>query len=620
MNNKEKAMSKKDLKRLEHEEYERNVVNYNRVVAIELANRSKSKVCKRDAFVSIQNVNKIYDNLVQAVYDFNLDIKKNEFIVFVGPSGCGKSTTLRMIAGLEEVTAGNIFIDGIYANGLPPKDRNIAMVFQSYALYPHMSVYDNMAFSMKIRPTEVPVLDENGEKIYIYNQEEDNKIKKQIVNKEKLINSLNKIDEVKLNKERIMLLEKLKTLTIEKKKKTIENKIWDIDAKIRSKIDLIINLKNDIKDLEQQLNFLKNHKILKTEYRYLKKEEINQQVQKAAKILQIEEYLNRKPKALSGGQRQRVALGRAICKTSKLFLMDEPLSNLDAKLRVSMRSEIIRLHKALGATTIYVTHDQTEAMTMADRIVIMKKGVIMQIGTPREIYDHPANVFVATFIGSPSMNMFDCIIDNNCVDFGNGNILHLPKETMDKIRTTIKNKIIEIKDFEANGLNSEYKKELNVKRETYKLDMKGKPIMYTHDEKGNILSPLDLISLNDYEKEICQNIFKSHLAKLKDKQAIYEDEIANDQYHVMLGIRPEDIYVKASFNPNEVLKSDELDLIVSITELLGNEYYVHTNFETHDLTLKAKSSLVIKENDHLKAYLDMNKLHIFDNIDSSIMV
>lgn len=240
------------------------------------------------ATLSLKNINKIYDNNVQAVFDFNLDIHDKEFIVFVGPSGCGKSTTLRMIAGLEDISSGELKINDKLMNDVSPKDRNIAMVFQSYALYPHMTVFDNMAFGLKLKK--------------------------------------------------------------------------------------------------------------------LPKEEIKKRVEEAARILEIEQYLDRKPKALSGGQRQRVALGRAIVRNADVFLMDEPLSNLDAKLRVQMRSEIIKLHKRLDATTIYVTHDQTEAMTMATRIVVMKGGYIQQIGTPKEIYNEPANMFVASFVGAPATN------------------------------------------------------------------------------------------------------------------------------------------------------------------------------------------------------------------------
>ena len=248
------------------------------------------------ATLKLTDINKVYPNGVQAVFDFNLSIKDKEFIVFVGPSGCGKSTTLRMIAGLEEITSGDLFIDEEFVNDKAPKDRNIAMVFQSYALYPHMTVYDNMAFGLKLRK--------------------------------------------------------------------------------------------------------------------LPKDQIEAKVKNAAEILGLSPYLKRKPKALSGGQRQRVALGRAIVRDAKVFLMDEPLSNLDAKLRVQMRGELIKLHNKIETTTIYVTHDQIEAMTMAHRIVVMKDGYIMQVGTPKEIYDLPENMFVAGFIGTPPMNFIHGRVDS----------------------------------------------------------------------------------------------------------------------------------------------------------------------------------------------------------------
>ena len=241
------------------------------------------------ASVKLTNVKKVYDNNVVAVHDFNLDIKDKEFVVFVGPSGCGKSTTLRMVAGLEEISGGTVEIDGEVVNDLQPKDRNIAMVFQNYALYPHMSVYDNIAFSLRLQKMPEDV---------IYSK-----------------------------------------------------------------------------------------------------------VTNAAEILGITDYLMRKPRALSGGQRQRVAIGRAMVRDSKVFLMDEPLSNLDAKLRNQMRAEIILLRQKLNTTFIYVTHDQTEAMTLGDRIVIMKDGYIQQVGTPAEVFEKPTNLFVAEFIGAPKMNI-----------------------------------------------------------------------------------------------------------------------------------------------------------------------------------------------------------------------
>ena len=248
------------------------------------------------ASLKLQNLNKIYDNNVQAVFDFNMDIKDGEFIVFVGPSGCGKSTTLRMIAGLEDISSGKLIIDGEDVTQKPPKDRDIAMVFQNYALYGHMTIYENMAFSL--------------------------------------------------------------TLCHE-------------DPNI-----------------------------------------IHEKVLAAAEILGLTEQLNKKPAQLSGGQRQRVAMGRAIVRTPSVFLFDEPLSNLDAKLRGATRREILLLHKRLRATMLYVTHDQTEALTLADRIVCMSMGHVQQIGTPLELYDTPANLFVASFIGLPPMNFFDVLVSN----------------------------------------------------------------------------------------------------------------------------------------------------------------------------------------------------------------
>ncbi|MDE5566772.1 MAG: sn-glycerol-3-phosphate ABC transporter ATP-binding protein UgpC [Anaeroplasmataceae bacterium] len=240
------------------------------------------------ATLDLIHIDKIYPNGVQAVFDFNLKIEDKEFIVFVGPSGCGKSTTLRMIAGLEDITSGELYIDNVLMNHVSSKDRGIAMVFQSYALYPHMTIYNNLAFGLKLR--RVP------------------------------------------------------------------------------------------------------------------RDEIERRVAEAAKILGLENLLDRYPRQLSGGQNQRVALGRAIVRHASVFLMDEPLSNLDAKLRVTMRGELTKLHRNLGSTTIYVTHDQIEAMTMASRIVVMRDGRIQQVGTPKEIYEHPANVFVGGFIGTPPMN------------------------------------------------------------------------------------------------------------------------------------------------------------------------------------------------------------------------
>lgn len=300
------------------------------------------------SFIELKNIGKKYDKAENySVTDFNLDIDEGEFIAFVGPSGCGKSTTLRMIAGFEDITDGDLIVDGQKMNEIAPMDRGISMVFQNYALYPHMTVEDNIAYGLK-------------------------------------------------------------------------------------------NMK-------------------------VPKDEIKKKVDWAIKVLGLEEYRNRKPKNLSGGQRQRVALGRAIVKDQKIFLMDEPLSNLDAKLRVSMRNEISNLHRQLGSTTIYVTHDQVEAMTMADRIVIMKDGIVQQIGKPMELYNNPTNKFVAGFIGSPQMNFYNVKVTDKGITFEDGSTVSLPNEIVAKIKPYKDGLIMGIRgeDIKLDGQNLElYKNDI----------------------------------------------------------------------------------------------------------------------------------------------------------------
>ena len=286
-----------------------------------------------------------------AVRDFNLEIKDGEFIVLVGPSGCGKSTTLRMIAGLEDISGGELYIDNVLSNNVDASKRNIAMVFQNYALYPHMTSYGNMSYSLKLRKIAKPVLDKDGNVVYENDKETIKKLKKEL--------------------------------------------------KRAASVEIAEKIKEKITQLE---NTFDKPKIKMVHYT---KEEIDEKVQRAAEILDIKYLLDRKPSEMSGGQRQRVALGRALVRDPKVFLLDEPLSNLDAKLRASMRNEIVKLHEKVKTTFVYVTHDQVEAMTMGDRIVVMKDGVIQQVGSPSEIYDRPLNTFVAGFIGTPQMNFFD---------------------------------------------------------------------------------------------------------------------------------------------------------------------------------------------------------------------
>ena len=414
-----------------------------------------------DAFVSLRHVSKIYDKKVLAVYDFNLDIKKNEFIVFVGPSGCGKSTTLRMIAGLEEITDGELYIDGVLSNELTPKERDIAMVFQSYALYPHMTVYDNMAFGLKIR-------------------------------------------------------------------------------------------------------------------RY-SKEEIRQRVEKAAEILQLTEYLDRKPKALSGGQRQRVALGRAIVRHSKILLMDEPLSNLDAKLRVYMRSEIVRLHERTKSTTIYVTHDQTEAMTMADRIVVMSKGYVQQIGTPEEIYKHPANKFVAGFIGAPAMNFVDCHMRKNVLEFVDGHKVKLDESIIKWVKGYYEKQLAEWKETLPQLIEERKAQTLREwKARKHRLGRK-----YSFSEESDPV-------VSRYLKGI----------------ETIEELVKGDEYPLTFGIRPEAM--------KEDAKGDEYEVILS--ELLGDEYYVHLMFGGKECLAKISADKSILKGSKIKLGFSLDKVHLFDPI------
>lgn len=456
--------------------------------AKELLKQNKNKLIDETltSFVSLQNVNKIYPNGVQAVYDFNLEVGKNEFVALVGHSGCGKSTTLRMIAGLEEITSGALYIDKAYSNYLQSKDRNIAMVFQSYALYPQMSVYDNIAFGLKIRK--------------------------------------------------------------------------------------------------------------------LPKKEIEERVFKAAEILDLGDYLDRKPKELSGGQMQRVALGRAIVRQADLFLMDEPLSNLDAKLRVQMRSEIIRIHKEVGATTIYVTHDQTEAMTMANTIVVMNKGFIQQTGKAIDVYNSPNNLFVATFIGSPAMNVIEAEYHDGKLVFDNGFVIDLPIGFDEKYKAFVKSKISEISgqinDFDS--LTDETIARMNAAQ------------IYRKDEKKTTLNTnkkgiFAWIKEKKLSEERAKNRRSELLAELSDMLSWYESAI--DGGRVKVGIRPEHVYVANMFNGCE--KSSEINAKSTFAELLGSENILHFDLFGTDFQVKTSQIEVMPEME-FNLVFDTSKIHVFD--------
>lgn len=522
-----------------------------------------------NGFVVLKDINKVYGNRVQAVFNFNLSVDKNEFIVLVGPSGCGKSTTLRMIAGLEEITDGKLYIDNVLANYLESKDRDIAMVFQSYALYPNMSVYDNIGFGLQVRG--------------------------------------------------------------------------------------------------------------------LPKDEIKKRVFKAAEILDLGGYLDRKPKELSGGQMQRVALGRAIVRDAKLFLMDEPLSNLDAKLRVQMRSEIVKLHRNIGATTIYVTHDQTEAMTMADRIVIMNKGLVQQIGSPIEVYNNPANVFVATFIGNPPMNVFKADISDNRVYSGE-QFIKLPAGVLERYQAHItarrvffadlleKARLTEEKQLlqDISLLVKSVKKMLSEQAKTEYISVvnrvlavaQGKGFInfgqeqaqsYLNDaEAGNIsvilsnlaeieklikntdlavaglLKEVDSSNMRAVKKDVTvvkkQKIFtkikslftkkqaeetleEENLRKINEYLASYQDEAV--MTNALVGIRPEDVYFEGTFNGNG---SNAITTRAELVELLGSEFCMHVNMFGVNVIVKRSVRDVVSSGEQVKLCLDMDKIKIFDPV------
>lgn len=415
--------------------------------------------------VVLDHVSKVYSNGLEAVHDFSLEIKKGDFVVLVGPSGCGKSTTLRMLAGLEDITAGSLYISGKKANKAEPRERGVSMVFQSYALYPHMSVKENMTFG------------------------------------------LDKLD----------------------------------------------------------------------------KKEIERRIHYASSILGLDEYLDRKPSALSGGQCQRVALGRAIVRESPIFLLDEPLSNLDAKLRVQMRSEIIKLHEQLKNTIVYVTHDQIEAMTMASKLVIMNKGVIQQIGTPKEIYENPANSFVAAFIGSPAMNIIKANLDGDSFSLEDGEEIRL--------HSKIDIKGFYAKEKEAIQKEKEYS-ESKVKE--YESVPKRK-----RDESVSALLQVNKKKIDDLTNEL---------------NRISEEEKKNDM-DVLLGLRPEDISIIETTGLSFQAK-------LETKELLGADYQLRFVVGSSSFIVNASlnDAMPLEINKTYSLYLPYDSLSIFDYVSGNRII
>ena len=573
-----------------------------------------------DSFVSLQGINKVYPNGVQAVYDFNLDINKNDFIVLVGPSGCGKSTTLRMVAGLEDISSGYLYIDGVLSNYLPSKSRDISMVFQSYALYPQMSVYENIAFPLRIRKYDKKKYD--YELVYYKEVIE-------LLDKEDIVQSIiNSYD---------------KSLNFGKPYEYISTKYNCLDGSAKyllkevlklTKLEFIetefINIKDTIK--EQYSNKLENRKetlkakgkFVNDEFVYtdlngneiyikakLTEQEIRNKVFEAATILDLGPYLDRLPKELSGGQMQRVALGRAIVRNAKVFLMDEPLSNLDAKLRVMMRSEIVRIHEQIGATTIYVTHDQTEAMTMATKIVVMSKGWVQQVGTPKEVCSKPNNLFVAKFIGSPAMNIFDgtyndgtiTLDDGFKVDFGEKLILAHKKFYTKKIEETERLLSLLDTDIEGEVTRTELAKIFSAKsyakneKEAKDIDV----LTYSKKKKKKIFAKK---AVKGFDLEETRSNLNEMLAKYK--------EAFTSSHTIKLGIRPENIHVASTYKEKD--KSASFVIEPNVVELLGGEYLLHSTYNGIEMIAKVPATLEVKAHEQIKLVMSKNLIHIFDEI------
>ncbi len=453
-----------------------------------LYKESKGKISESvGSFVTLKHVNKIYDSGNQAVTDFNLEIGKGEFVALVGPSGCGKSTTLRMIAGLEEITSGELYIDGVLSNYLPSKERDIAMVFQSYALYPQLNVYDNIAFGLKLR----------------------------------------KVD-----------------------KAIIKEKVFE-----------------------------------------------------AAKILDLGPYLDRKPKELSGGQMQRVALGRAIVRDAKLFLMDEPLSNLDAKLRVSMRGEIVRIHEQLNATTIYVTHDQTEAMTMSDRIVVMNKGFIQQIGAPMDIYAYPDNLFVATFIGSPAMNLFKVRYEKGNLVFENGYTLSLDEETRKEHDRFYAEKVRETHDWIQDAARSEKEIAAYLSENASHLPNAADTEMKSQPKQG-IFSKIKgrFGKKSGHPNETAESV-RNALEVLN----AHFTQCLTSGHDLILGIRCEDIRIDEE-------NDRAMNFDIGQIEILGSEFILYGNIGAYDAKIKIQGQCGYAPHTAVKVSLHLTHAHLFDTV------
>lgn len=561
---------------------------------------------EENVFLCLKHLEKIYPNGEKAVHDFSLDISKEEFIVIVGPSGCGKSTMLRMIAGLEDITSGDIYLEGELLNYKPSKDRKMAIVFQSYALYPQMNVFDNIAFPLTINKYPMPVrcgelffwgeiqrkLAQDADAVYKALREEAESRKSKRARAEKFALRCG-ISAEAAN----LLLELYRecggTETVADWKEKIAEKV---EAGKRELAE-----KGAAADEEYYL-VDENGKHL-IENRKLTAFEIKQRVFETAEKLDLVPYLDKLPRELSGGQMQRVALGRAIIKNVPIFMMDEPLSNLDAKLRLTMRSEIVKLHHKIGATTIYVTHDQTEAMTMATRIVVMSRGFIQQIGTPKEIYNDPANIFVAQFIGSPSMNVFEAQYEKDGI-INLGGMKICGGEKLRQIHDEFyKNATKEFEAMLENFDGAAQEKLLQILSCTGESKKFGK--VGVKKEKGL----KKLFSL--FKKQPAENVADKQAEIVREKC----EQLArytNSDHKVLLGIRPERVLIEKCEEGKDY--TGRSVVMPTVCELLGGEYNIHFDFCGRDVVANFDAKQTISVNDRIAVSFLPEDIFLFDPV------